>query len=240
MRLHPARPASLLAVLSLAACSADRVAAPVDAGATARPKFALVNETGAPMVCNTTAPVVVDVTTIDRRGRTVPAPGVVVNFRAMNAATELFAGVGMTNSAGQVRDQITAGPTPGRAVSVEVRSVDAATGAAITHAALTRPIVMGPTAALTAEYYPSRYISAAIIVTIVPGCAVAGGPEPVLPAGTPVAVTAPNGTVSNVVMNGIDAGFPWFVGPATNPARGTYTFKVGSASTGILTLDFTV
>ena len=177
---------------------------------------------------------------LDRRGRTVPAAGVVVNFRAMNAATGLFAGVGMTNASGQVRDQVAAGPAPGRAVSVEVRSVDAATGEAITHLALTRPIVMGPTARLTAEYVPSRYIAAAIAVNIVPGCAVAGGPEPVLPAGTPVEVTAPNGTVSNFVTDGVSEGFPWFVGPSTNPVRGTYKFKVGSASSGIVMLDFTV
>lgn len=229
--------------ITLAACSASDVAAPI--ASVAPPRFALINETGAPMACNSSAPVTVSVTSVDRRGRTTPTVGTVVSFRAMNGFTDLFAGVGITNANGQVSDQITAGRMPGRPVDVEVRSVEAVTGVAVTHLSLTRAVVMGSAAKLEGAFFREYYnallnvsIRAQMNLVVTPGCAAGGGAEPILLAGTPVEITLTTGALVNTNMNGTSNELTVFL-PSNLPA-GVLRVKVGSTATGILLLDLSI
>jgi hypothetical protein len=225
-----------LSAFALGACSATDAIAPV--ASVASPRFALVNETGTPMVCNATAPVTVSVTTVDRRGRSTPAAGTVVSFRAMNAFTDLFAGVGITNANGQVSDQITAGRLPGRPIEVEVRSVEAGTGVAVTHLSLTRAVVMGASAKLEGGFFRESYIPglistpAGVNLLVTPGCAVGGGTEPILLADTPVEITLTTGAVVNRTLSGASNALTVTL-PSGLPS-GVLRVKVGSAATGIL------
>lgn len=223
--------------VTLAACSASDATAPM--APVAPPRFALVNETGTPMSCNASAPVTVSVTTVDRRGRSTPSAGTVVSFRAMNAFTELFAGVGITNANGQVSDQITAGRLPGRPIEVEVRSVEAVTGVAVTHLSLTRAVVMGSTAKLEGAFFRESYIPALNISTpagvnlfVTPGCAVGGGTEPILLADTPVEITLTTGALVNRTLSGTSNTLT--VTLPSNLPSGVLRVKVGSAATGIV------
>ena len=235
------RPISTVSVLAasacaLAACSASDATAPV--ASVAAPRFALVNETGTPMACNASAPVTVSVTTLDRRGRTTPSAGTVVSFRAMNTFTDLFAGVGITNANGQVSDQITAGRVPGRPIEVEVRSVEAVTGVAVTHLSLTRAVVMGASAKLEGAFF--RESSSPIIgstpasvnLLVTPGCALGAGPEPILMADTPVEITLTTGALVNRTLTGSSNALTVFL-PSNLPS-GVLRVKVGSAATGIV------
>lgn len=239
--VHTARPALALVVVALAACSTDRATAPA-AEDVARPAYALVNETGAAMICNSSAPITVAVTTIDRRGRTVPLSGQVLSFRAMNTATELFVGVGITNTSGQVVDQVTAGATPGRPVQVEVRSIDQITGLPVTHLSLTRPVVMPTSATLTGSYSDGVGIAFSIPpevrVKVTPGCAPSGGLEPLLPAGTPVEFVLATGVKQTLEMNGLSNEIALRV--PFQPVGGVITAKIGSASTGLLSVNIPV
>jgi hypothetical protein len=201
-------------------------------------RLALVNETGAGMVCGTDAPVTASLTTVDRRGRTVAAAGVLVNFRVTDGVSQLFAGSSITNAAGLASDRVTVGVTPGKPLTLEVRSVEAGTGVATTHLALTRPVLMSPNASLTSQAALLGVSTLANGVAVTTGCTRPDGSDAVLPAGTPATFVLPDGSVRNGIFDG-QTPVVYFIVPAGMVGQ-TYTVTVGNATTGTLTGTFTI
>lgn len=242
---RPPVPAALL-VLATAACGADATApaTPVPAPGAVRMAFAgAAAEEGAPLACGADVPVTVSVTTTDRRGRTVPAPGFLVNFRAVDGASSVFAGAALTNAAGQASDRLTVTPYPGTQARLEVRSVEAGTGVPTTHLTLSRNVVMGAAAAVTARGtgfslwgYPYLRVEGSVSTD----CALPGGQRADLPAGTPFRVESEdgrygwNGTLGAGASSSFSTEGPYAGG------SGTYRLTVGSPTTGVVTTTFSV
>ncbi len=89
-------------------------------------------------------PLVVKATTTDGR----PLAGVTVNFRVAAGGGSVFAGSATTNAQGLAQDYWTLGTRVGTAQTVEVRAVDATTGAKVVYGTFTATATAGPAVAV--------------------------------------------------------------------------------------------
>lgn len=120
--LHLLRHAAAAAALFwLAACGGDVTGAPRP---TAPLRFDISSAAGAFVPCGGEVPLTVTVTSDSS-----PVPGVLVNLRATVGGGSFFAGSGITNPSGVVKDYWTVGSVPNAIQTVEARGVDPVTGA---------------------------------------------------------------------------------------------------------------
>jgi hypothetical protein len=228
--------------LLAAACASEPSTAPSASPGAVRVSL-MPGVTAAPIACGQPGPpVTVAVTTAGRGGRTVPVSGFLVNFRAADPWSSVFAGASITNAAGQASDRWTAGAYAGVPARIEVRSVDPGTAVPTTHLVVTHPVVMGPAKALV-EYQrqaPVPYSGGGWSLTLVveTGCVGADGRPTLLPANTPWVLrrTADNSVASaDVVGPSERLDVPWHF----EREGMQYTLTVGNEATGTLSYTFT-